>query len=149
MIRVPERDALRAAPRCARHRHRDLLSGTVPPAGVLRRPGLQDRRLPGAEAAAARSLALPIYPELTEAQQARVVEAIATFYKRLSLRAGSGRRELRPAGDGGVVAGTEQQRVEVVGVAVGGVVDRVEARVIRRFDERPYRRSRASLPSAG
>jgi dTDP-4-amino-4,6-dideoxygalactose transaminase len=35
---------------------------------------------PGAERAAAESLALPIYGELTEAQQERVVSAIAAFY---------------------------------------------------------------------
>jgi len=37
---------------------------------------------PVAEAAAARVLALPVYPELPAAHQARVVEAIAAFYKR-------------------------------------------------------------------
>jgi dTDP-4-amino-4,6-dideoxygalactose transaminase len=37
---------------------------------------------PVAEAAAARVLALPVYPELPAAHQARVVEAIATFYRR-------------------------------------------------------------------
>lgn len=36
---------------------------------------------PHAEAAAADSLALPIYPELTEAQQAAVVDAINDFYR--------------------------------------------------------------------
>ena len=35
---------------------------------------------PVAEAAARQSLALPIYPELTEAQQAAVVGSIRTFY---------------------------------------------------------------------
>ena len=35
---------------------------------------------PASEAAAARTLALPIYPELTAAMQDRVIEAIATFY---------------------------------------------------------------------
>lgn len=37
---------------------------------------------PNAETAARTSLALPIYPELTEAQQAAVVNAIRTFYRR-------------------------------------------------------------------
>jgi dTDP-4-amino-4,6-dideoxygalactose transaminase len=36
---------------------------------------------PEAEAAAAESLAIPIYPELTETMQATVVEAIADFYQ--------------------------------------------------------------------
>jgi dTDP-4-amino-4,6-dideoxygalactose transaminase len=36
---------------------------------------------PVAEAAAQSSLALPIYPELTAAQQSAVVEAIRTFYR--------------------------------------------------------------------
>lgn len=35
---------------------------------------------PESEAAAARTLALPIYPELTAAMQDRVIEAISTFY---------------------------------------------------------------------
>ena len=37
--------------------------------------------LPHAEAAAAQTLALPVYPGLTEGQQERVVEAIAEFYQ--------------------------------------------------------------------
>jgi dTDP-4-amino-4,6-dideoxygalactose transaminase len=36
---------------------------------------------PSAEAAAGDSLALPIYPELDESQQASVVDAIAAFYR--------------------------------------------------------------------
>lgn len=43
--------------------------------------GYKAGAFPVAEAAAASSLALPIYPELTEAQQAAVVDAIRTFYR--------------------------------------------------------------------
>ena len=82
VIRVPKRDALRA--------HIDAAGiGTevyypVPFheqacfAGLGYGPGA----FPVAEAAARESVALPIYPELTEAQQAAVVEAIRRFYGR-------------------------------------------------------------------
>ena len=43
--------------------------------------GYKPGAFPEAEAAAKDSLALPIYPELTEAQQAAVVNAIRTFYR--------------------------------------------------------------------
>ncbi|HEX4912448.1 MAG TPA: DegT/DnrJ/EryC1/StrS family aminotransferase, partial [Vicinamibacterales bacterium] len=42
--------------------------------------GYQAGAFPVAEAAARSSLALPIYPELSAAQQAAVVSAIRTFY---------------------------------------------------------------------
>jgi dTDP-4-amino-4,6-dideoxygalactose transaminase len=42
--------------------------------------GQTARRLPIAEAACAQVLALPVYPELTEAQQDEVVRAVAAFY---------------------------------------------------------------------
>jgi dTDP-4-amino-4,6-dideoxygalactose transaminase len=44
--------------------------------------GYEDGAFPVAEAAAARVLALPVYPELPESHQARVVEAIGRFFKR-------------------------------------------------------------------
>ena len=47
VIRVPNRDALRAHLTAAPHRHRDLLSGAVPPAGVLRGIVPRRRSLPG------------------------------------------------------------------------------------------------------
>ena len=42
--------------------------------------GVPAGALPVSEQAAAETLALPIYSELTEAQQAYVVETIAAFY---------------------------------------------------------------------
>jgi dTDP-4-amino-4,6-dideoxygalactose transaminase len=43
--------------------------------------GYQPGDMPASECAASQVLALPIYPELTEAMQARVVEVIAEFYQ--------------------------------------------------------------------
>ena len=43
--------------------------------------GYAQGAFPNAEAAANDSLALPIYPELTETQQSAVVNAIRTFYR--------------------------------------------------------------------
>ena len=43
--------------------------------------GYEQGELPAAERAAAETLALPIYPELTDAQQDCVVSAIADFLK--------------------------------------------------------------------
>ncbi|MFM8534894.1 MAG: DegT/DnrJ/EryC1/StrS family aminotransferase, partial [Acidimicrobiia bacterium] len=81
VIRVPDRDRLRA--------HLDASGiGTevyYPVPFHLQRcfADLGDRRgaFPVAEAAAQESLALPIYPELTESQQGAVVNAIRTFYR--------------------------------------------------------------------
>lgn len=44
--------------------------------------GYSEGDFPHSEAAAAETLAIPIYPELTEPMQRRVVEVIATFYDR-------------------------------------------------------------------
>ena len=82
VIRVPKRDQLRA--------HLDAAGvGTevyYPVPFHLQTCfadlGHQAGAFPVAEAAARDSLALPIYPELTSAQQAAVVGAIRTFYRR-------------------------------------------------------------------
>ena len=42
--------------------------------------GMKQGALPVSEAAAPRVLALPVYPEMTEAQKAYVVKAIRGFY---------------------------------------------------------------------
>jgi dTDP-4-amino-4,6-dideoxygalactose transaminase len=81
VIQVPDRDALR--------QHLDRLGiGTeiyypVPfhLQPCFARVGYGKGAFPVAETAAARVLALPIYGELTEAQQAEVVDAIRTFYQ--------------------------------------------------------------------
>ena len=82
VIRVPERDRLRA--------HLDAAGiGTevyYPVPFHLQECfadlGYASRRVPGGRGrGAVDSLALPIYPELTEAQQAAVVNAIRTFYR--------------------------------------------------------------------
>ncbi len=84
VIRVPDRDRLRA--------HLDAAGiGTevyYPVPFHLQECfadlGYKPGAFPVAEAAASDSLALPIYPELTEAQQAAVVNAIRTFLSRIT-----------------------------------------------------------------
>jgi dTDP-4-amino-4,6-dideoxygalactose transaminase len=81
VIRVPERDVLKA------HLDKDGIGTEVyyPVPFHLQECfaslGYRDGAFPQAEAAADDSIALPIYAELTEAQQATVVESIKTFYK--------------------------------------------------------------------
>jgi dTDP-4-amino-4,6-dideoxygalactose transaminase len=81
VIRVPDRDRLRA------HLDRAGIGTEVyyPVPFHLQECfqdlGYKKGAFPVAEAAANDSLALPIYPELTEAQQAAVVDAIRTFYR--------------------------------------------------------------------
>ncbi len=79
VIRVPERDPLRE----------HLLQSGIPteiyyPEPLHRQPAFSHLRgsFPEAESASREVLALPIYPELTEAQQRRVVSTIAEFYQR-------------------------------------------------------------------
>ena len=81
VIRVPERrDALRA--RLAARQIDTMIYYPVP---LHRQPcfhhlGHAAGAFPCSEDAAARSLALPIYPELTPAMQDRVIEETAAFY---------------------------------------------------------------------
>ena len=82
VIRVPERDRLRA------HLQSDGVGSEVYyPVPLHLQPCFRDLGyhagdFPAAEAASAEVLALPIYAELTDAQQAHVVESIRTFFQR-------------------------------------------------------------------
>jgi dTDP-4-amino-4,6-dideoxygalactose transaminase len=78
---VPRARCLARAPDQERRGHRNLLSARPAPAALLRRLGWKPGAFPHAERATQETLALPIYAELTEAQQAFVVEQIATFYR--------------------------------------------------------------------
>jgi dTDP-4-amino-4,6-dideoxygalactose transaminase len=81
VIRVPERDRLRAHLGTA-----GIGTEVYYPVPFHRQTCFADLgygpgAFPIAEAAAKQSLAIPIYPELTDAQQAAVVAAIRTFYR--------------------------------------------------------------------
>jgi dTDP-4-amino-4,6-dideoxygalactose transaminase len=80
VIRAPRRDALRE--HLARAGVGTEVYYPVPfhLQPCFRDLGYAEGAFPEAEAAARESLALPIYPELTEAQQAHVVARIAAFY---------------------------------------------------------------------
>jgi dTDP-4-amino-4,6-dideoxygalactose transaminase len=81
VIRAPRRDALRdhlAKQEIGTEIYYPLAMHLQPCFAHL---GYRRGALPHAEAATAEVLALPIYPELTEAQQAHVVEQIAAFYR--------------------------------------------------------------------
>ncbi len=81
VVRVPERDGLR------KHLGSSGIGTEIYyPVPIHRQEcfqhlGHKDGAFPEAEAAARESLALPIYGELTEAQQETVVNAIASFYR--------------------------------------------------------------------
>ena len=82
VIRVPERDRLRAHLDAAGIGSEVYYPVPFHLQECFTDLGYQAGAFPVAEAAALSSLALPIYPELTEAQQAAVVESIAHFYRR-------------------------------------------------------------------
>jgi dTDP-4-amino-4,6-dideoxygalactose transaminase len=80
VIRAERRDALRDAMAKA-----GVASQVYYPVPLHRQPcfgslGFRAGQFPEAERACAECLALPIYPELSDAQQDRVVEVIAAFY---------------------------------------------------------------------
>jgi dTDP-4-amino-4,6-dideoxygalactose transaminase len=81
VIRVPERDRLRAHLDAAGIGSEVYYPVPFHMQACFADLGYKKGAFPVAEAAAADSLALPIYPELTEGQQAAVVNAIRTFYR--------------------------------------------------------------------
>ena len=81
MIRVPQRDKLKAHLDAARIGTEVYYPVPFHLQECFADLGYQKGAFPIAEAAASDSLALPIYPELTEAQQAAVVNAIRAFYR--------------------------------------------------------------------
>lgn len=79
-IRVPRRDALRE-----HLKHRGIGSAVYYPLALHLQPcfaelGYRRGRLPECEAAMDEVLSLPLYPELTEAQQELVVQTVTEFY---------------------------------------------------------------------
>jgi dTDP-4-amino-4,6-dideoxygalactose transaminase len=81
VVRVPRRDALKAHLDAARIGTEIYYPVPFHLQKCFASLGYARGAFPQAEAAAQDSLALPIYPELTEAQQATVVDAIRDFYQ--------------------------------------------------------------------
>jgi dTDP-4-amino-4,6-dideoxygalactose transaminase len=81
VIRVPQRAALRAQLDAAGIGTEVYYPVPFHLQQCFQMLGYRPGAFPEAEAAANDSLALPIYPELTEPQQAAVVDAIRTFYR--------------------------------------------------------------------
>lgn len=82
VIRVPERDRLRDYLQVNGVGTEVYYPVPLHLQSCFRELGYRAGDFPAAEAAAAQVLALPIYPELTERQQAWVVESIRTFFQR-------------------------------------------------------------------
>ena len=81
VIRVPQRDELRAELDAAGIGTEVYYPVPFHLQECFAGLGYKRGAFPEAEAAASDSVALPIYPELTEAQQATVVNAIRAFYR--------------------------------------------------------------------
>ena len=82
VVEVPERDGLRQYLTSRQIGTEIYYPVPFHRQACFRYLGYQDGAFPVAEAAAGRVLALPIYPELPESHQSRVVEAIGRFFKR-------------------------------------------------------------------
>jgi dTDP-4-amino-4,6-dideoxygalactose transaminase len=80
VIRSKRRDDLKAFAG-SRDQDGDLLSDPATPPACYRHLGYGPGDFPESERAARETLALPIYPELTETQQAFVVDSITQFYR--------------------------------------------------------------------
>lgn len=81
VVRAPRRDALREALASAGVATEIYYPVAFHQQQCFADLGYRAGAFPVAEQAAADTLALPIYPALSESQQARVVEAIAAFYR--------------------------------------------------------------------
>jgi dTDP-4-amino-4,6-dideoxygalactose transaminase len=81
VIRVPERDKLQAFLKGKEIGTEVYYPVALHLQGCFKDLGYTQGDFPHAERAAQETLALPIYPELTEAQQAYVVDQIKAFYK--------------------------------------------------------------------
>ncbi|MDE2059274.1 MAG: DegT/DnrJ/EryC1/StrS family aminotransferase [candidate division NC10 bacterium] len=82
VIRVPQRDQLRAFVRESGVDTHIYYPLPLHLQECFKDLGYKKGDFPHAEAAADGSLALPMYPELTEAQQRYVVSVLSEFYKR-------------------------------------------------------------------